>query len=814
MSGVKKQNGVAITFKGFPSQNQPFDIQESSDYGLQVGQAIQYEWFKKQGQSCKFFDNKTEFHRRRLYANGLQSISKYKDYMANNGDLSYLNLDWSIVPVVPKFCDLIVNGMANRDYSVKAFSVDPVSTENRISYRQKVKDEMDGQEFIEAVKGGLGVDISTIPKDKLPQSEQELDLHMQLDYKPSIELSSELAIQAVFEENDFNNVIKSRYEKDIVEIGLGAVKHRFTHSDGVKIEYVDPANLVWSYTEDPYFKDCFYFGEYKNVNISEVYKEFPGLSNDEKDRIQDVGKSWNNYYEIDVTNGTDDGIDGKVGLLYFNFKTSREKVWKKKKNNQGGLKVIPKGNDFVYKGQGDVNFEKLTKVEEVWFEGVLVLGTNILLQWHVCKNMVKEKSNLNKVLPNYVMCAPKTYKGYIDSLVAKIIPFADDIQMSWLKLQQIKQRVVPDGQYLDVDGLVDISLGNGNAYTVDDALNMYFQTGTVIGRSSSVGGEFNNAKVPIQEIRHSSGSDKIQSLWESIRISLDMIATVTGINQAVDGSNPDKNSLVGLQKMAAYSSNVATRHILEGSLHVMRQLARCVSIRISDVLEFAESKNDLIRKIGRTSVINLDEIKDLYLYDFAINIDLYPDDEERAKLEQDISFEIQSGNLGVEDKYAILNIKNIKLASNFLSIRKKRRMEEMSKRKNEEIQAQTQGNIQSAQAASESKAQLIQMESQSKAQVEDARIKGEIAKMQMEVELKKQLMEIEFNYNMQLRNAEVENKKSVETFKEDRKDERTKLQATQQSKMVEQRKQASPAINFESEEDSLDGFDFSGFEPR
>jgi hypothetical protein len=412
------------------------------------------------------------------------------------------------------------------------------------------------------------------------------------------------------------------------------------------------------------------------------------------------------------------------------------------------------------------------------------------------------------------MCAPKSYKGYIDSLVAKIIPFADDIQMSWLKLQQIKQRVVPDGQYLDVDGLVDISLGNGNAYTVDDALNMYFQTGTVIGRSSSVGGEFNNAKVPIQEIRHSSGSDKIQSLWESIRISLDMIATVTGINQAVDGSNPDKNSLVGLQKMAAYSSNVATRHILEGSLHVMRQLARCVSIRISDVLEYAESKNDLIRKIGRTTVTNLDEIKDLYLYDFAINIDLYPDDEERAKLEQDISFEIQNGNLGVEDKYAILNIKNIKLASNFLSIRKKRRMEEMSKRKNEEIQAQTQGNIQSAQAASESKAQLIQMESQSKAQVEEARIKGEIAKMQMEVELKKQLMEIEFNYNMQLRGAEVENKKSVETFKEDRKDKRTKLQATQQSKMVEQRKQASPAINFESEEDSLDGFDFSGFEPR
>jgi hypothetical protein len=814
MNGIKTQKGISITFKGFPNQNQPFEIQKSPDFGLQVGQAIQYEWFKKQGTGCKFFDNRNEFHNRRLYANGLQSVSKYKGYMATNGDLSYLNLDWSIVPIIPKFCDLISNGMSNRDYAIKAFSIDPVSTENRISYRQKVKDEMDSQEFIQAAKEGAGIDLSTMSPDKLPQSDQELDLHMKLDYKPSIEISTELAVQSVLEENSFSAVVKSRYERDIVEIGIGAIKHRYSHTEGIKVEYVDPANLIWSYTEDPYFKDCFYWGEYKNVNISEVYKEYPNLSTEERERLQNIGSSWSSYYDINAGNSNDDAVDGKIGLLYFNYKTSREKIWKKKQSNQGGSKIIAKNNDFVYKGNGDVNFEKLTKIEEVWFEGVLVLGTNILLEWELCKNMVKSKSNLNKVMPNYVVCAPKVYKGYIDSIVSKMIPFADDIQMSWLKLQQIKQRVVPDGQYLDVDGLADISLGNGAAYTVDDALNMYFQTGTVLGRSSSVGGEFNNAKVPIQEIRHSSGSDKIQSLWESIKISLDMIASVTGINQAVDGSNPDKDALVGLQKMAAYSSNVATRHLINGSVQMMNDIASCISIRISDVLEYSETRDDLIRKIGRISVTNLEDIKDLYLYDFAINIELAPDEEERAKLEQDITFEIQSGGLGVEDKYAILNIKNIKLASNFLTIRKKKRAEEMSKRKNEEIQAQTQGNIQSAQAAAESKAQLIQMEGQSKAQIETARIEGEIRKMQMEVELKKQLMQIEFDYNMQLKGIEVDNKKKIEMDKEDRKDNRTKLQATQQSKMVEQRKQDSPAINFESEEDSLDGFDFSGFEPR
>lgn len=428
--------------------------------------------------------------------------------------------------------------------------------------------------------------------------------------------------------------------------------------------------------------------------------------------------------------------------------------------------------------------------------------------------MVKEKSNLNKVQPNYIGIAPKMYKGYIDSTVNRMIPFADDIQMSWLKLQQIKQRVVPDGQYIDVDGLVGINLGGGNKYTVEDAMNMYFQTGSVIGRSSNVGGEFNNAKVPIQEIRHSSGQDKISSLWNSIQISMDMIASVTGINQAIDASNPDKNSLVGIQKMAAYSSNVATRHILVGSMFVTRELAKCITIRIADVLQFSETKQDLINKISANNVTALDKIKNMYIHDFAINIELTPDEEERAKLEGDITFEIQQGNLGVEDKYAILGIKNLSLASKYLSIKKEKRMKERQEQKMQEINAQTQGNMQSAQAASEGKAQLIQLEGQSKAMVEQARVAAEIEKMKAEVEMKLMLMEKEFGYQMQLKGIEVDGMKSKETMKEDRKDERTKLQASQQSKMIEQRKKDLPAVSFESNEDSLDGFSLSEFEPR
>lgn len=810
----KKTEGISITYRSFPSQNTPFEVQKGNDFGTQVAEAIQYEWFRRESTTCKYYQQRDEFHKRRMYANGLQSVAKYKEYFAVNGDMSYLNLDWKVIPVIPKYVDILANGIAQREFSINAIAVDPTSVDEKSKKRESLKTDMIAKDFILEAKKQTGFDLASVPIDQIPESEDEIDIKMEFEFKPPIEQAVEVAVETVFKENNYNEVVRKRIERDIIEIGVGFGRHRFIPGDGIRIEYVDPANLVWSYTEDPYFQDCFYFGEYKNTNLSEVYKEFPNLDAEQKQRLQSISSSWNNYYELNLNGQPQDVLDGKLGLLYFNYKTSREKVWKKKKNSKGGLKVIAKDNDFVYKGTGDADFEKLTKVEEIWFEGILVLGTSILLKWEVCKNMVKENSNLNKVQPNYIGVAPKMYKGYVDSTVNRMIPFADDIQMSWLKLQQIKQRVVPDGQFIDVDGLVGIKLGGGNSYTVDDAMNMYFQTGSVIGRSSTVGGEFNNAKVPIQEIRHSSGQDKINSLWDSIQKSMDMIASVTGINQAIDASNPDKNSLVGIQKMAAYSSNVATRHILYGSMFVTKELAKCITIRISDVLQFSEMKKDLINKISSNNVSALEKIQDIYLHDFAINIELTPDEEERAKLESDITFEIQQGNLGVEDKYAILGIKNLALASKYLSIKKEKRMKQRQDQKMQEIQAQTEGNMQSAQAASESKAQLIQLEGQSKAMVEQARVNAEIEKMKAEVDMKLMLMQKEFEYQMQLKGIEVDGMKSKEEMKEDRKDERTKLQATQQSKMIEQRKKDLPAMTFESNEDSLDGFSLSEFEPR
>ena len=817
MKAFNNKGEIKITNKNFPKGTEPFSEKVTDEYGLKVGQAIQYEWFKRESNGCKFLDQRAEFHKRRLYANGMQNSSMYKDMFAVNGDLSYLNLDFSIVPVIPKFRNIVSNGISDRNYTVKATAIDPVSSENKMKYRQNMEDDMATKDMLMLAKEKMGVDAFSMPPEELPENDEEKELHMNLKYKPSIEISEELAIQSVFNENRYDSVVKVKVADDLVDLGIGATKHSFDHKEGIKTEYVNPDSLIWSYTEDPYFQDVYYWGEFKNVNTSEVFKEFPELTQDQREELQSIAGSWNDYYSFDASYN-DDTLKGKLGLLYFNYKTTRDRVFKKKEKKKGGSKIIERKDDFKYNGDKNLDFKKVTKTDVVWFEGVIVLGTNIILNWEVCKNMVKKDSSFDgsnlATKSNYAVCAPRMYKGHIDSIVHKMIPIADDVQISWLKLQQVKQRIVPDGQYLDIDGLAGINLGNGKAYTVDDALNMYFQTGTVIGRSSTVGGEFNNAKVPIQEIRHSSGQEKISSLWSSIQQSLDMIATITGINQAIDASNPDSDSLVGIQKMAAYNSNVATRHILKASMYITTELARCVTTRISDVLQYSEMKEAFTQKIGRTAVTNLDEIKKLHLYDFGIDIELTPDEEERAKLEADISLEIQQGNLGVEDKYEILSIDNLKFAASFLAVKKKKRMKELQEQKMQEIEAQKQANIESSNAAAQAKMQTVQMEGEIKSNLVDKENQGKIALLQEEAKLKEYLMGVEFKMNMQLKGVETEGKKSVEKDKEDRKDERTKIQASQQSKMIEQRNNNSNPISFESSNDSLDSFDLSSFEPR
>ena len=806
---------VNIQAAAFPDQFVSDAEKKTDEFGIQIGQAIQYEWFRKDGMNCRFYNQWAEFHRLRLYARGEQSVAKYKNELAIDGDLSYLNLDWTPVPIVPKFVDIVVNGMADRMFKVNCVAMDAMSAEKRGEFQKEVEKNVVAKNLFHQIEQDFKVPMFTANPENLPESDSEMELYMQLNYKPGIEIANEIAINTQLEENHYQQVRK-RVDYDITTLGIGICKHMFQQGDGIRVEYVDPANVVYSYTEDPYFKDTFYWGEIKTVPIGELVKIDPDITNEDMEEISKYSQAWYDYYNVAAMYENSMFARDTCTLMYFNYKTTNTFVYKKKQTGEGSFRTVEKDDQFNPPPEmmEEGKFEKVEKKIEVWYEGVMVMGTNILLKWEMMENMVRPNSANQYAYPNYVACAPKLYKGTFESLVRRMIPFADLIQMTHLKIQQVVSKVVPDGVFIDADGLSEVDLGTGAAYNPEDALRLYFQTGSVVGRSYTQDGEFNNARQPISQLTSSSGQSKMQMLVGNYNHYLNMLRQVTGINQARDASTPDPNSLVGVQKLAALNSNVATRHILKASLYITQTLAECLSIRTADILEYADFKDEFAMQIGKYNLKILEEIKNLYLYDFGIFIEMSPDEEEKAQLEANIQMALQQGGINLEDAIDIRTLNNLKMANELLKV--KRKQTEAKKQAQEQqaqaMQGQQQQQLQ--QMKSQAEMQKSQQELQAKIQIKQAEIAFEIEKQNNEANLKRRLMDAEFNYNMQLRGMEQAQIDMREERKEKGKSQRIAEGNTQQSKMIEQRKRNLPAMNFESNEDSLDGFDLAEFNPR
>ena len=806
----------------FPSQTVSDAEKLSYDYGMKVAKAIEAEWFNEDRSINRYMSNIKDFHNLRLYARGEQSIQKYKDELSINGDLSYLNLDWKPVPIIPKFVDIVVNGMAQRTYDIKAFSQSPNGVDKRTEYMESIMRDMAMQEFDAEVQAKFGIDMRESGVDELPENEEELGIHMQLNYKQAVELAEEQALNVLFEGNKYE-LTKKRFYYDLTVLGIGAVKTSFNTSEGVTIDYVDPADLVYSYTDSPYFDDIYYVGEVKHIPVNELAKQFPHLTEGDLEDIM-KNKSYNrNNSNTRYSKKKED--NNTIQVLYFNYKTYMNEVYKIKETGTGAEKIIPRDDSFNPPENKEGGYSRLLRSIETLYEGALILGTDKLLKWEMSQNMMRPKSDYTKVKMNYAIVAPRIYDNKIDSLVKRITGFADMIQLTHLKLQQVMSRMVPDGVYLDADGLAEVDLGNGTNYNPQEALNMFFQTGSVIGRSFTSEGDMNPGKVPIQEITSGSGGNKMQALIGNYNYYLQMIRDVTGLNEARDGSTPDANALVGVQKIAAANSNTATRHILQAGLFLTSEVAECLSLRISDILEYSPTADAFIHAIGAHNVATLEEMSSLHLYDFGIFLELQPDEEEKQRLENNIQMALQQQSIELEDAIDIREIRNIKLANQLLKIRRKNKQERDRRLQMENIQAQSKSNAEAAQAAAQADVQKNQAITQTKAQLAQQQSQLDMQKMAQEAELKKQLMQMEFQMNMQLKRAEAQVLSARDSQKENRKDERTKIQAdqqselidrrnSQQSELIDQRQTGKPPKNFESTgNDTLGGFDLSSFEP-
>ena len=785
----------------FPSQSVDDATKSSMDYGMEVARGIQNEWFRKSSGTGRFAQNQRDFHKLRLYARGEQSVQKYKDEFSVNGDLSYLNLDWTPVPIIPKFVDIVVNGMQDRLFTIKAFAQDPTSSAKRTQFMEAMLEDIETQEFIQEIDQKLGVNVRNVPEEDLPINSEEMELYMQIGYKPSIEIAHEQAMNNCFLNNEYPE-LKRRLDYDQTVLGISVAKHSFNNTDGIKLEYVDPSNLVYSYTEDPNFQDVYYFGEIKQIKTNELKNQFPGLSNEKFDEIV---KSSSNYKNYDYSNNDASGESDSntVTVMYFNWKSWEKSVYKIKETSTGASKAIKKDDTFNPPKDQRTRFEKVAQAREVIYEGVMALGSNELLKWEKASNMVRPDSNFNKVMMNYVASAPRMYKGKISSLVGRMVTYADLIQLTHLKLQQTIQRMTPSGVYLDADGLAEIDLGNGTNYNPQEALNMYFQTGSVIGRSMTVDGEMNAGKVPIQELP-GGGGQQSQMLIQAYNYYLNMIRDVTGLNEARDGSDPDPYALVGVQKLAAANSNTATRHILHSSLYITAKLAEAISIRIKDVLEFHPQRDALITSIGKFSVGALSEVSKLYLHEFGIFLELDPDEEEKQLVENNIQVALSRDQIHLEDVIDIRQIKNIKLANQLLKYRraKKEATDQLKAERN--IAAQSEANGKAAQVAEMAKAQAESVKLEAKSKISQLQSALDIKKLETEALTKKELMQFEFDLNVQLKQMELEAQKEMSKDKN----------GVTLSDITGPPSTPKPKKSFESKgNDVLGGIDMSRFDP-
>ena len=795
----------------FPSQIVSDQEKLSEEYGLKVAQAIENEWFNDSGyNNNRYLTDTNNFHKLRLYARGEQGTQKYKDELSINGDLSYLNLDWKPVPIIPKFVDIVVNGMTERLFKVNAYSQDPFGVERRTKYMESIQKDMDTAEFNEMAQNLMNIDLYENKKEDLPENEDELALHMQLNYKQAVEIAEEQAIDVLLRGNRYD-LVKKRIYYDLTVLGIAATKTSFNKSEGVTIDYVDPANLIYSYTDSPYFEDIYYVGEIKEIPINELIKQFPDLTEEDLESID------KNNYKGRTRAGrqnTYDNDKNKITVLYFNYKTFANEVYKMKETGTGGYKAIEKDDTFNPPESKEGGFGKLDRKIECLYEGALILGTNKLLKWEKARNMLRSKSDFTKVKMNYSIVAPRMYNGKIESLVSRITGFADMIQLTHLKLQQVMSRMTPDGIYLDADGLAEIDLGNGTNYNPQEALNMYFQTGSIIGRSFTSDGDQNPGKIPIQEIP-SGGGQKMQSLIGTYNYYLQMIRDTTGLNEARDGSTPDERSLVGVQKMAAANSNTATRHILNAGLFLSAEVCEALSLRISDIIEYSPTKDAFIQAIGAHNVATLEEMAELHLYEFGIFLDLEPDEEQKGLLENNIQVALSQQTIDLEDAIDLRDIKNVKLANQLLKLRRKKKQLKDQQIAQENMKAQADANAQQQQAAAQAEMQKQQALVQSEIQIEQAKAKMKQQTLQVEAEVKRSLMDHEFEINMKLKNMDIESNREKDNTRENRQDRRQQMSGEQQKNLMREREQVKEKP-FESAGNDVigGGMRLGAFEPK
>jgi hypothetical protein len=790
----------------------------TDDYGRKFGKLIEYEWFHINSGDVfnSYYGNRQKFDKLRKYARGEHSTDLHKKLLTDgtDGD-SYTNYDWRAIQVLPKFIKIIVDQMLERLYEVDAQAIDGVSQGLRDNYKEYLEKFMVSRPMLEDAKNLLNIDLMPQNAKELPETPEEIALYMDLQYKPHIEIAIEEALKYTLELNDYSET-QRRLLKDLTEIGIAAVHHKTDPVKGIVVDYRDPADMVWSYPTSSNFKNVYYFGHVERMTISDLQRiSHETFDVDQLEKFKNVSNEWQTYNNIsnEFWYRGEDLSSFMVDVLHFTFKTTNVTKHKKKYKKNGGFSITEKGGDFTKsdeqvakeEAQGYKDFDVLEEYNEVWYEGSMVMGTEMIFNYGICEDMIRPDGLIKtNVRSNYIVYAPEVYQGRVQGLVDRVFPTIDQLQQIQIKIQQFIAKARPNGIYIDVEGLEELDLGGGNTFDVLESVRYYDETGNFLGTGKLADGLYNNAAMPIRELNNGNISG-LEQLMNAYNFHLGLFRDFIGISQGADASLPDPRTSVGALQQTTQTSNVATRYILEGQLKITQYLCDGLALRLNSILKNPKFKKAYINSIGKINMDILKSIDKLHLHDFGITISLKPNAQDRQMLEANIQAEISTGGLSTTDGIDIRKISNVSLANEMLKVKKSRREKEEQKRKLETIKAQSDGNTQTAQATAQAKQEELMAVNQGKERLLLLQRESDLMVLDREVEAKMKLMDREYYYQTGIEASKEDNDKNKRKEAEDRKDKRTAIQATQQSKLVDQRNKKKDPIDFNSSHTSVTG---------
>ena len=785
---------------GFPDPLAETAIKEGKEYGLKYAKAIESQWGSLNSNDSLFSRRNSTFEKSRNYANGTQDTSIYKQLLhtldPNNNDGSLLNIDYTPVPVLPKFVRVVVNKILSRDPYPNLEAIDPLSSSEKNDKKRRIEMQVEAREQLLALKQQTGL-VLDIDPEQLPETLEEAEIFMGTNTKTDAEIAAQIGTSMTLSWNNFNDGVYRRCVNDLAALGMAVVKRRNDPNSGIVTEYVDPARFVHSYTEDPNFDDIVYAGSIKRISLNELRRLANGEFDEEtmkKIATKVKNKAGNDPSAIDKYKYDDKlkknvyGYDEyMVDIMDFEFISVDKIYFEEKENRYGNKNFFYKG--FEYEERPGSVYERvphMMTISTVYGGSYVMDCDNYMFGYGRVKNIPKNVHDITKARMSYSVVATNFMNMMPKSMVDSCIGFADMLQLTHLKIQQAIAKAKPDGLIIDIEGLENVQLGKGGELQPLELHDIYEQTGVFYYRSKNPEGGFQNP--PIREIVNS-----IRNINELIGIYnhyLRMIRDVTGINEVMDASTPKGDALVGVREQAIAASNNATYDITNASMilfkKVCEDIVKCIQILPQDCVLYRIYEN----AIGKTNMGVLSSFSSLPMYNLGVQVVKDMEDQEKAYLEQNIQMSLQQKELDIEDAIAIRNMKDVNQAERLLVARRKKRMKRMQEQAMQNSQMQAQIQQQSAQATSQAKMQEMQAQAQIEAQ-----------KMQLQAQLEMQMEEMRHGYRMQVemlkaqamlgfKTDEKDFKEKLEVFKEDRKDMRVTKQANEQARLIEQRKQA------------------------